>query len=144
MTGVIKEIFQDPLVSLIGYLRLQVIPHAEMGTTCPTWSTTRLLSLRNCSSWILNYRELLDKYLEETIPIVTPEKLWWVLLACVSTVMASVVTCFKSIQEQDTHITEQNILMRRLVDELKELLNITVVTGFDTILDANVGEVAAQ
>lgn len=41
-----KECFQEPLHSLIKYLRRQVNLKTKMKTVCPTVSTARLLSIR--------------------------------------------------------------------------------------------------
>lgn len=144
MSRVIKDSFRDPLVGLIGYLRRQINLRAEMGTTCPALSTTRWMSLGNCTSWILKHRERIEQYLEEKAPSVAPDTSWWVIVACVSNFMAPVDVCFKSMQGRDTLVAEQNVLIRKLADSLKEMLKITAVTGMDMLLHAEAGDVLAQ
>lgn len=57
--------------------------------------------------------------------------------------MVPVATCDKSIEEKDTLVAEQNILVEIPTDELKKLLYITVATGIDIILHAGTGDVLA-
>lgn len=67
---------------------------------------------------------------------VAPENKWWVLLACIATIMEPIDSCFEFVQEKDTLAEEQNFCIRTTAEALKHMMKITALTGFDIILSA--------
>lgn len=130
----LKAQFQDPLHSLISYLRRQVNLKAEMGTVCPTVSTTRWLSLGEVCKWLTKHRIRIQEYLVEKEPAQAPDKSWWLLLLMVCALMEPVNICFKSIQGQDTLLSHQNHRINVLCENIQQLTGIKKVnSGVDVL-----------
>lgn len=60
-----KQTFQEPLHSLISFLRRQTNLKAEMGTLCTTVPTTRWLSIGEVCRWLISNRIRVQQYLVE-------------------------------------------------------------------------------
>lgn len=93
-----------------------------MGCKCPLVGATRWLSLANVSLWIVKNRADVKEYLDLKNPAQAPDATWWILVHAFDEVMGIVNICFKSLQEKDTLITEQNTGMQNCVSELLQLI----------------------
>lgn len=132
--NVSKQSFWNPLVPLICYYRRQGSFRAEVGTTCPALSTTRWMSLANCNLWGSEHRERIEKYLDDKSPDVTLDSSPCVLLTWGRNFMEPVDVWFEVMQDKDTFVVEQDVLLRKLSDASMSMLNISAVSGIDKLL----------
>lgn len=115
-----------------------------MGSTRPTISTTRWLSLGNSTSWIMRHRERIQEYITKKQPTVQPFTPWLILLACTKMLMEWIDVCFQSLQGQKVLATEQNIHLEYFSKCKKKFFNITRVTGVDLLFSVNTGKIVSQ
>ena len=141
----LKTSFQDPLHSLIGYLRRQTNLKQQMGTVCPTVATTRWLSIGEVCKWIITNRHKIQEYLDEKSPEIAPGNSWWLLLYAINSVMREVNLCFRYIQGRDTLIQQQTSRFQDVLTHLRDNVCIEVLgTSMDILLAATESDVIAQ
>lgn len=82
MRGLLSDSFRSDLVALISTLWHQYKLWDDMGTTCPTISPTRWLSLGTVARWISRHRNEIIRHCTEhnSAPTCSP-KLWELLIA---------------------------------------------------------------
>ena len=140
-----KSIFQEPLHALISYLRRQTNLKQQMGTVCPTVSTTRWLSIGEVCKWLISNRCRIQLYLEEKQSSAAPEDHWWMLIYAVNNVMSEVNGCFRLIQGRDALLQEQNDRFQGVLNYLKTPLGFEVLSSsMDVLLAASDTDVIGQ
>lgn len=93
---------------------------------------------------MIDNRDRLEQYLDENKSAVTPQPLWWVLLATVKFLMDLIDVCFKSIQGKDTLVPEQKNHLQSLAEPVIQLVDVTPVNAVYLIQLADTQQVVAK
>jgi hypothetical protein len=102
-----NEKFLDTLTSVTGHLRCQQNLIADMKSTCPTFVTTRWLSMGKLLKWLIDKRVRLMRHFTEKKPACTPSIDWWIVVAVFYPLVQRVEATFISVQGMNTLVCEQ-------------------------------------
>jgi hypothetical protein len=128
----------------ISNLRRQQNLVSSLKAACPKVASTRWISLGRFCNWLGKHRDTVVNHFEAQAPACVPPLLCWILLLSVQAFMKPVDICIKSMQGLTTVISEQYVMLRNLVINLKLLFEVDrpMSTGDVTTRSANVQRVA--
>lgn len=116
--------FYKTLTSFISHLRRQQNLVSAMKTTCPKVASTTWLSLGTVSNWFSKYRDALISHFEIRAPAAAPPPTWWIYLLALQSFTGPVDIFFKSMQGPRKVVCDQHMILRRLVESLRYLLEV--------------------
>jgi hypothetical protein len=119
-----NEKFLDTLTSVTGHLRRQQNLIADMKSTCPTFVTTRWLSMGKLLKWLIDKRVRLMQHFNEKKPACTPSIDWWIVVAVIYPLVQRVEATFIAIQGMNTLVCEQKSQLSKLVCDMQVRTNV--------------------
>ena len=114
-----NEKFLDTLTSVTGHLRCQQNLIADMKSTCPTFVTTRWLSMGKLLKWLIDKRVRLMRHFTEKKPACTPSIDWWIVVAVIYPLVQRVEATFISVQGMNTLVCEQKEQFLKLLCDMQ-------------------------
>lgn len=140
--NVMQDSFRSQLLSVISYLRRQTTLRSKMGSTCPALCQTRWLSLGSSTKWLTRHREEIEEYMMEKNCDLCPTSAWWLTASAFKVYISLVDECAKAMQGKDTLIIEQNELITKLIQDIRDAvkiegplsgLNLLSIVGEDSV-----------
>jgi hypothetical protein len=119
-----NEKFLDTLTSVTGHLRRQQNLIADMKSTCPTFVTTRWLSMGKLLKWLIDKRVRLMRHFTEKKPACTPSIEWWIVVAVIYPLVQRVEATFISVQGMNTLVCEQKEQFSKLLCDMQVRTNV--------------------
>jgi hypothetical protein len=116
--------FLDTQTSVKGHLRCQQNLIAEMKSTCPTFVTTRWLSLGKLLKWLIDKRVRLIQHFDQKKPACTSSTDWWIVVAVIYPLVQRVELTFKSVQGLNTLVCEQKSQLSKLLCNMQVHTNV--------------------
>ena len=116
--------FLDTLTSVTGHLRRQQNLIADMKTTCPTFVTTRWMSMGKLLKWLIDKRVRLIQHFNEKKPACTPSKEWWIVVGVIYPLVERVESTFCAVQGMNTLVCEQRAQLTKLVHDMQMRTNV--------------------
>ena len=101
------DTFVTTLTGLIAYLRRQQNLTTEMKTTCPKFVSTRWLSMKRVTEWLVRHRVRVSEYLQEKKPACKPPVGWWITLLCLDAVATVLAKTCSRLQGLSTLLSQQ-------------------------------------
>jgi hypothetical protein len=118
------EEFLRITTGVTGHLRRQQNLITEMDSTCPTFVSTRWISMGNVLKWLKSKRTRLLEHFESKKPSCTPPLEWWIVVLIIQTLVERVEITFKSLQGMNTLVCEQRQQLLKLEMDIIARCNI--------------------
>jgi hypothetical protein len=119
-----NEKFLDTLTSVMGHLRRRQNLIADMKSTCPTFVTTRWMSMGKLLKWLIDKRVRLMRHFTEKKPACTPSIEWWIVVAVIYPLVQRVKATFIAVKGMNTLMCEQKSQLSKLVSDMQNRANI--------------------
>ena len=120
----LNEKFLNTLAGVTNHLRRQQNLVQEMKSTCPTFATTRWISMGKVLRWLKANRIRLLRHFHERKPACTPSLEWWIVVEVIHGLVDRIERCFMSMQGMKTLVCEQRKLLAKLQQDIKARCNI--------------------
>lgn len=135
------EKFLSTLTGVTGHLRRQQNLIQEMKTTCPTFATTRWISMGKVLKWFAANRTRLLAHFTEKKPQCTPPTEWWLVVIIIQGLVERIEKTFVSMQGMRTLVCEQRQLLADLKRDIAERYSIkgpTTVERLNAFLSTSI------
>jgi hypothetical protein len=119
-----NEEFLRITTGVTGHLRRQQNLIAEMDSACPTFVSTRWISMGNVLKWLKSKRTRLLEHFENKKPSCTPPLEWWIVVLIIQPLVERVEITFKSLQGMSTLVCEQRQQLSKLERDIIARCNI--------------------
>lgn len=119
------DTFVTTLTGLIAYLRRQQNLQSEMKTMCPKFVSTRWLSMKRVTQWLVTHRAKIVEYLDAKDPACKPSLSWWITLVCLDAVAGILAGTYSRLQGLSTLLSQQYAQFEQLCAELSEGCTVT-------------------
>lgn len=116
--------FLTMLTGVTGHLRRQQNLIQEMKSTCPTYVTTRWISMGKVLKWLKDNRIRLLQHFATKKPACTPSKEWWIVVEVVQSLVERIERTFLAMQGMKTLVCEQRQFLQKLEHDIKSRCNI--------------------
>ena len=118
------ERFLGILTGVTGHLRRQQNLIADMKSSCPTFVSTRWISMGKVLKWLKLKRIRLSEHFESKKPACTPPLEWWIVILVIQPLVERVEITFKSLQGLNTLVCEQRQQLSKLEQDIIARCNI--------------------
>ena len=119
-----NEQFLNTLTGVTGHLRRQQNLIQEMNCACPTYATTRWISMGKVLKWLKANRVRLLVHFAEKRPRCTPSTEWWLVVVIIQALVDRIEKTFTVMQGMKTLVCEQRQLLTVLEQDIKACCNI--------------------
>jgi hypothetical protein len=119
-----NEHFVNTLTGVTGHLRRQQNLIQDMRSTCPTYATTRWISMGKVLKWLKDNRLRLLYHFAEKKRACEPPTEWWVVVIAIQAMVERIEKTFTAMQGLKTLVCEQRQLLTVLEHDLKARCNI--------------------
>ena len=116
--------FLNTLTGVTGHLRRQQNLIQDMKSACPTYTTTRWISMGKVLKWVKANRVRLLVHFSEKKPACTPLMEWWLVVIIIEALVERIEKTFSAMQGMQTLVCEQRLLLTALKQDIKEHCNI--------------------
>jgi hypothetical protein len=116
--------FLNTLTGVTGHLRRQQNLIQEMNSACPTYATTRWISMGNVLKWFRANRLRLLQHFSVKKPACEPSTEWWLVVIIIQALVERIEKTFSAMQGMKTLVCEQRRLLMELEHDIKERCNI--------------------
>ncbi|KAG7338215.1 hypothetical protein IV203_031377 [Nitzschia inconspicua] len=112
--------FLITLTGVTGHLRRQQNLIQDMKSSCPTFATTRWISMGKVLKWFKANRIRLFQHFSEKKPACTPSMEWWLVVIIIQGLVERIEKTFSAMQGTRTLVCEQRQLLTALKQDIKE------------------------
>ncbi|KAG7345617.1 hypothetical protein IV203_033148 [Nitzschia inconspicua] len=103
-----------------GHLRRQQNLIQDMKSSCPTFATTRWISMGKVLKWFKANRIRLFQHFSEKKPACTPSMEWWLVVIIIQGLVERIEKTFSAMQGTRTLVCKQRQLLTALKQDIKE------------------------
>jgi hypothetical protein len=130
--------FLNTLNALSGHLRQQQDLIEEMRSTCPTFVSTKWISMVKVFKWLKENQVILLAHFDNKKPRCTPSQEWWIIFSIIQPLVERVDRSFVMLQGMDSLVNDQRQILSRLTFDLKNRMNVeTNMTNEDIMFFNN-------
>ncbi|KAG7362784.1 hypothetical protein IV203_026144 [Nitzschia inconspicua] len=112
--------FLITLTGVTGHLRCQQNLIQDMKSSCPTFATTRWISMGKVLKWFKANRIRLFQHFSEKKPACTPSMEWWLVVIIIQGLVERIEKTFSAMQGTRTLVCKQRQLLTALNQDIKE------------------------
>lgn len=119
-----SERFLNTLTGVTGHLRRQQNLITNMKSSCPTFASTRWISMGNVLRWLKTNRIRLLEHFDLKKPACEPKLEWWIVVEVIQCLVDRIEKTFTSLQGLNALVCEQRKLLTKLVQDVKQRCNV--------------------
>ena len=113
-----SERFVNQLTAVTAHLRRQPNLQAQMKSKCPTFVTTRWISMGNLLAWLKQHRVKLEEYFNEKLPACRPTREWWLVVSIIQPLVERIEKTFVSLHGDNALVHDQRQQFTGLIRDI--------------------------